>query len=158
MVVGLLRHLEELFEERYRIVWIGGCGLGGGCVGGSLVLLLEAGEHSVLRALLPPSQDLRHRRTWRLLSIPLSAHGYVRREAVEPTSTFHCDRCSRAIASAGAWSVTAVYVCRASCCESDSWLMSISGAAIMESGGVVVVVRGFVRSSKHVRRRGRGGH
>jgi hypothetical protein len=31
--------------------------------------------------------------------------------------------------------VTEVYCCRASCCDSDSWLMSMSGVAIVGEEG-----------------------
>lgn len=40
------------------------------------------------------------------------------------TWTFHCDRCSRGIASFGAWAVTEVNCSKASRWDWDSWAMS----------------------------------
>jgi hypothetical protein len=85
VVFGLLRHrLVGLFEARSRIASVGKHGHAADCVGGSLVLQLEAEGHSVLRELPPLGQGLPHRRIWRLLSVPTSAHACDRREAAKP--------------------------------------------------------------------------
>jgi len=82
---GLLRHrLVGQFEARSRIASAGKYGHAADCVGGSLVLQLEAEAHSVLRELLPLGQGLPHQRIWRLLSVPTSAHARDRREAAKP--------------------------------------------------------------------------
>ena len=81
-VFGLLRHrVVGRFEARSRIVSAGKHGPAANCAGGSLVLQLEEEGHSVLRELQPLGLGLPHRRIWRLLSVPLSAHEGDSKEA-----------------------------------------------------------------------------